>query len=83
MLNELKKQLDELVATRSIDLSYLIGSTNQADKQRSEGRVLKEKKINDLALDIDKEMGLLLDENSGFGQNKQKNMKPTLGKKKH
>jgi hypothetical protein len=83
MLNELKKQLDELVATRSIDLSYLIGLTNQADKQRAEGRVLKEKKINDLALDIDKEMGLLLDENSGFGQNKQKNMKPTLGKKKH
>jgi hypothetical protein len=35
-----------------------------------EGRVLKEKKMNDLALDIDREMGLLLDENTGFGQNK-------------
>lgn len=70
MLNELKKQLDELVATRTIDLSYLIGSTNKTDRQRVEERVLKEKKMNDLALDIDREMGLLLDENNGFGQNK-------------
>lgn len=70
MLNELKKQLDELVATRTIDLSYLIGSTTLTDRQRVEGRVLKEKKMNDLALDIDREMGLLLDENTGFGQNK-------------
>ena len=70
MLNELKKQLDELVATRTIDLSYLIGSTNKTDRQRVEERVLKEKKMNDLALDMDREMGLLLDENNGFGQNK-------------
>ena len=70
MLNELKKQLDELVATRTIDLSYLIGSNNKTDRQRVEERVLKEKKMNDLALDIDREMGLLLDENNGFGQNK-------------
>lgn len=44
---------------------------------------MKEKKINDLAFDIDKEIGLLLDENSGFGLNKQNGKKPLGGKKKN
>lgn len=45
-----------------------------AEKQR--GRVLKERKVNDMAIDINRELEMMIfDENSNFGHNNLFNRK--------